>query len=53
MPYAATVLKVTRLITHQFPRERSKGERIRNVTLWPEPYSVVSRESANTAAYQA
>src|SRR5581483_395833 len=39
-----SLLHQTRLITHELPRERQKGEQIRKVTLWPDGDAALLRE---------
>jgi hypothetical protein len=41
-----SLLHQTRLITHEFPRDRSKAEQIRQVTLWPDGDTALLRELA-------
>ena len=41
-----SLLHQTRLITHEFPRDRSQAEQIRKVTLWPEADTALLRELA-------
>lgn len=41
-----SLLHQTRLITHELPREQSKGEQIRGVILWPDADAALLRELA-------
>ena len=41
-----SLLHQTRLITHELPRDQSKAEQIRQVTLWPDADAALLRELA-------